>query len=50
MGARHVERVCDNHQASGVATINKMMVVNAASLSVKAIACHASGLIAPIIA
>ena len=43
MGARHLERVWDNHHAIGVATNKRMIVVSAASLSVRPIACHASG-------
>jgi hypothetical protein len=34
MGARHADCVCDNHQASGVAKINKITVVEVAKATV----------------
>jgi hypothetical protein len=34
MGARHADCVCDNHQANGVAKINKIKVVEVAKAKV----------------
>jgi hypothetical protein len=34
MGARHADCVCDNHQANGVAKINKIKVVEVAKTTV----------------
>jgi hypothetical protein len=49
MGARHLERVWDNHHAIGVATNKRMIVVSAASLSVKPMACQVSGVMGLVI-